>query len=333
MKHVFIGFLVGAFLFTALVAGAATPLKVEAPKGLNPIPIPANNEMTEEKVKLGKFLFFEKRLSKDKTLSCATCHIPKHGYAEPKPTSEGIKGQLGGRNANPVVNSAYASSLFWDGRAADLEEQAAGPVENPIEMGHSMVDVVAFLKDNDAYVKMFKSAFPPEGKINKETVTKAIAAFERTILSGNSPYDKGELSADAKKGQTLFMGKGLCSSCHTPPVFSNWGFYNAGVGMDAEKPDLGRYDVTKQDADKGAFRVPHLREAANTAPYFHDGSAETLEDAVRFMAQGGKDNPNLHALFRAVKAQTFSDAEIKQLVAFLKALSGEYPIIEEPELP
>jgi cytochrome c peroxidase len=153
------------------------------------------------------------------------------------------------------------------------------------------------------------------------------------LISGNSPYDKGAMSEKAKKGAQLFKGKALCSSCHTPPNFSNWSFYNAGVGMDAEEPDLGRYDVTKQESDKGAFRVPHLREIEKTAPYFHDGSVETLEDAVRFMANGGQDNPNLHALFRAVKAQNLTDEEIGQLVAFLKALTGEYPIVEEPELP
>jgi len=293
--------------------------------------------MTMEKIELGKMLYFDKRLSKDQTVACASCHIPQHGYAEPRATSKGIKDQIGGRNANPVINAAYATSMFWDGRMKTLEEQAGGPVENPIEMGHEMTVVAKDLNAIPEYKKRFAAVF---GKpASRETITKAIAAFERTIITGNSPYDKfkngdaNAISAEAKAGELLFMGKGLCATCHTPPVFSSWGFYNAGVGSDKEKMDIGRMEVTKADSDKGAFRVPHLRNVADSAPYFHDGGVEKLDDAVRFMAGGGKDNPNLHPLFRALKAQKFTDEEIGQLVAFLKSLSGEYPVVEEPKLP
>ncbi len=331
--------IVGAFLFSMPVTAQekGTPYKVKPPLGLPPVPIPEDNPMTVEKIELGKMLYFDTRLSKNQSISCASCHLPKHGYAEPLATSKGIKDQIGPRNANPVVNSAYATSIFWDGRAASLEEQAAGPVENPIEMGQDMVHVVTDLNKIPEYKKRFMAVFGEPA--SKDTITKAIAAFERTLLSGNSPYDKyingdeDALSEDAKAGEKLFKGKALCATCHTPPVFSSWGFYNAGVGTDKEDMDIGRMEVTEAPSDKGAFRVPHLREIENTGPYMHDGSIETLEEAVRFMVGGGKDNPNLHPLFRALKAQTFSDEEIKQLVAFLKSLSGEYPIVEEPELP
>ncbi len=318
-------------------AEQGTPLEVDVPLGLPSLPVPADNPMTVEKVELGKMLYFDNRLSKDKTLSCATCHDPEYAYTEPRATSEGIKGQLGDRNSPTIINTAYFTSMFWDGREPDLEHQAGGPVENPIEMGHDMGLVAKELNAIDEYKEHFQKAFgaPP----SKDTITKAIAAFERTILSGNSPYDKymnGDktaLSEDAIAGMGLFKGKGLCASCHIPPLFSGGGFYNAGVGMDEENPDIGRMKVSNLAADKGAFRVPALREVENTSPYFHDGSVEKLEDAVEFMTSGGQDNPNLHPLFRALKAQTFSEKEIQQLVAFLKSLSGEYPIVEKPKLP
>lgn len=313
-----------------------TPMAIEAPLGLPPVPIPADNPMTVEKVELGKMLYFDKRLSKDKTLSCATCHIPEHGYAEPREVSLGIKNQLGPINSPPVINSAYATSMFWDGRMNTLEEQAAGPVGNPIEMGHDIANVADELNTIPEYKKRFNDVFGAPA--SPDTITKAIAAFERTLLAGNSPFDrfqKGEenaISADAKEGWQLFQQK-LCVTCHQPPVFSNWGFYNAGVeAKDGNVPD-GRFAVTKTPTDKGAFRVPHLRNLDDTGPYLHDGSAKTIEDAVRFMAQGGNDNANLNPLFRAVKAMNVSDDQIVKITAFLHSLKGEYPIVEEPKLP
>ncbi len=331
---------IAAFAFYSvapMLGSAQSQMSIEQPLGLPPVPIPSDNPMTEEKVELGKMLYFDTRLSDDGSVSCSTCHMPGHGYAEPKPVSEGIHKQKGDRNANTVINTAYATTLFWDGRAADLEDQAAGPVENPIEMGTKMTVVSKQLNKINEYKKRFQDVFG--GPANKENITKAIAAFERTILSGNSPYDKYQngdkdaMSEDAIAGMRLFNGKALCSSCHTPPIFSNWNFYNAGVGSDKEEQDLGRYQVTENPSGKGAFRVPHLRSVTDTPPYFHDGSVKSLEEAVRFMAGGGKDNPNRHALFNAIEAQNLSDEEINQLIEFVKALDGEYPIVEEPELP
>lgn len=318
---------------TGKTAAAKLP---KVPLGLPEVSIPKDNPMTAEKVELGRQLYFDKRLSKDGTVSCATCHDPKMAYAEHEPVSTGIGAQKGGRNSPSVINSAYATSQFWDGRAKTLEEQALGPIANPIEMGHDLEAMIGDLSKLQGYTEQFQKVFgtPP----TTEGVAKAIAAFERTILSGNSPYDRytegGDKTAlDASQQRGLKIFEDDCATCHTPPIFSGFRFFNAGIGMDKEKPDLGRMDVTKDEADKGKFRTPALREVANTAPYFHDGSAKTLEEAVGIMAKGGIDNANLSAGFKGLRGETPSDQDIADLVAFLKALSGEYPVVDPPKLP
>lgn len=309
-----------------------------APKGLPAVPVPQDNPVTAEKVELGKLLYFDKRLSKDGTISCATCHDPQMGWAERKPTSTGINGQVGGRNAPSVINTAYFPELFWDGRAKSLEEQALGPVANPIEMGNTIPGMIDSVKAVAGYKPLFKAAFGDEG-ITRERVAQAIASFERTVLSGNSPYDRhqsGDTSAlteAEKRGLEVFAEKADCDMCHAPPLFSNGQYINAGVGMDKPEPDEGLKTQTNKDGDRGKFRVPALRDVADTAPYFHDGSAKTLEEAVEFMAAGGKDNPNLSAMMKAVGEAKLTDQDKKDLVAFLKALSGDYPKTEPPKLP
>ncbi len=291
--------------------------------------------MTAEKVALGKLLYFDPRLSKNKDISCATCHDPKMAWTEHKATSEGIGGHFGERNSPTVINAAYAPSQFWDGRAATLEEQAVGPIENPIEMGHDMTVLVPMLNDIPEYKKRFQNVFGTD--VNEEGIAKAIAAFERTVLSGNSAYDKfkdGDESAltdQQKNGMELFNES--CVVCHAPPLFSNYTFMNAGIGMDAEEPDVGRKEVTGNDRDMGKFRVPMLRDVEKTYPYFHDGSAEKLEEAVKIMAQGGIENPNLSPMMKAVKSAELSEEDQKDIVAFLKSLNGEYPMPDPPELP
>jgi cytochrome c peroxidase len=327
---------------TPSAAPAATPDKTTAqlpvvPLGLPPVPIPADNPMTPAKVELGKLLYFDTRLSGDNKISCATCHDPKMAWAEHTPTSEGIHGQRGDRNAPTVINTAYLRLLFWDGRAKSLEEQATGPIENPIEMGMKMPMVIEELEKIPDYQARFKTVFGTG--VNKENIAKAIAAFERTVLSGDSPYDryqngdKNALSEAQKRGMSVYMDKGFCSTCHTPPIFSNGNFYNAGVGMDKPNPDPGRKKVTGQDRDFGAFRVPTHREVANTYPYFHDGSAKTLEDAVALMAGGGKDNPHLSPILKSIRDAGLTEQDRKDLVEFLKALSGKFPVTEPPKLP
>ena len=316
-------------------AKAASP-RPKVPLGLPELKVPADNPITPEKVELGKLLYFEKRVSKNGTVSCATCHDPKMAWAEHTPTSSGIHEQKGGRNAPTVVNAAYATTQFWDGRAATLEEQATGPVENPIEMGNSMEAVVADLAKIPGYRERFQKVFGTG--VTKEGFAKAIAAFERTILSGNSPYDRFKggdataLNAAQKRGLDLFQKSG-CADCHTPPLFSTYEFHNAGVDAGKAKPDEGRKTVTKKDEDTGAMRVPSLRDVAQTAPYFHDGSAKTLEEAVALMAAGGKDDPHRAADFDAVREAKLTPQDRKDLVEFLKALSGRFPVVEEPELP
>lgn len=316
-------------------APAQEAYTITPPLGLPPVPIPADNPMTKAKVELGKMLYFDTRLSADRTISCATCHDPQKAWAEDRPTSVGFKGQLGPVNSPTVINTAYARLLFWDGRAASLEEQALGPIENPKEMGHSLEELVKQLSEVPEYVQRFQEAFGTG--VTKDGIAKAIAAFERTVLSGNSPYDKYQagdqtaLTEEQVRGLRLFEDH--CAVCHSPPLFSNYQFYNAGIGLDKEPSNQGRMAVTKDQRDFGKFRVPPLREVAKTAPYFHDGSIATLEEAVRIMAQGGIENPNLSPQFKALKAANLTDQDVKDLVAFLNALSGEYPIIEPPQLP
>jgi cytochrome c peroxidase len=259
---------------------------LKPPLGLPAVPVPKDNPMTAEKIELGKMLYFDKRLSKDGTVSCATCHDPKMAWAEHTPTSTGIHKQIGGRNAPTVINAAYATAQFWDGRAPSLEAQAVGPVGNPIEMGHSMPDLIKQLHDIPEYQERFRKVFGTAP--NEAGLAKAIAAFERTILSGNSPYDKfkagdkAAMSESAQRGMKLFEDAG-CANCHEPPLFSSYDYENAGIG----KPENGRMDVTKKEEDKGRFRTPALRDVADTAPYFHDGSAKTLEEAVAAVRAGG----------------------------------------------
>jgi len=316
-------------------AGKSAATLPKVPLGLSPVTVPEDNPITPEKVELGKLLYFDKRVSKDGTVSCATCHDPKMAWAEHTPTSEGIGHQKGDRNAPTVINAAYATSQFWDGRAKTLEEQATGPVENAIEMGHKMEAVVdAFSKIPD-YQERFQKVFGTG--VTKEGFAKAIAAFERTVLSGDSPYDRfvqGDQNAltDAqKRGWESFRSH--CSTCHTPPIFSNYRFFNAGVGTNKPKPDEGRKKVTGKDSDLGKFRTPPLRDITETHPYFHDGSAAKLEDAVALMAGGGKDNANLSEMLKSVREANLGAKEQKNLVEFLKALSGKYPIIEPPAPP
>jgi cytochrome c peroxidase len=315
---------------------APTVFAVAVPVGLPELPVPDDNPLTAEKIELGKMLYFDTRLSKDGTVACATCHDPKNAWAEPRSTSSGIGGQVGGANAPTVCNAAYATEQFWDGRAASLEAQALGPIENPIEMGHTLAELVPQLNAIQGYKDRFQAVFGTD--VTSEGIAKAIAAFERTVLSGNSPYDKFQagdktaLNEVQQRGMKVFDDAG-CSTCHTPPLFSNYKYYNAGIGSTKEQPDVGRKAVTNDDSDMGKIRVPSLREVAKTGPYFHDGSCATLEEAVAAMAAGGIDNPNLSAVLKGIGAKGLSDQDKADIVEFLKALSGEYPVVEPPVLP
>lgn len=312
--------------------------KVKAPLGLPDLEVPKDNPMTPEKVALGKRLYFDKGLSLDDTVSCASCHDLRLGGGDGRPVSTGIKGQKGGRSAPPTINAAYFNVQFWDGRAPDLEGQAKGPIVNPIEMGMPSHEVaVEKLRDIEEYQKAFKEVFGgifPFGLLTEDitidNVAKAIASYERTLLSGNSPFDrymyggeKGALNPMAKMGLVVFSGKGGCALCHPigpdSALFTDNNFHNLGGGMDRPDPDLGRYNVTKQEKDKGAFKTPSLRNIALTAPYMHDGSELNLEAVVEFYDKGGKPNSHLSTTIRPLN---LTSTEKAALVDFLKSLTS-----------
>ncbi len=328
-----------ATVMVSAVGKEETPqYKLNVPQGLDPDYakwIPADNQLTAAKIELGKVLYFDPRLSADGTVSCASCHDPKKGFADDEPFSKGIKGQLGGRNAPTTLNRLHSTAQFWDGRAKSLEDQALGPVQNPVEMGSTLPSMIASVNRIAGYRPLFKAAFGSE-EINSERVAKAISAFERTLLSGNSPYDRfqaGEAEAlpdSAKRGMVVFMGKGNCHECHSLPNFTDEAYHNLGIGMDKPNPDLGRFNVTKNEKDKGAFKTPTLRQVAETAPYLHDGSVKTLEEVVVLYDKGGIPNP-YHD--EKMKPLGLTAEERADLVAFLKSLSGEVPQIEPPALP
>jgi cytochrome c peroxidase len=299
-----------------------------------PIFWPKDNRYSPEKAELGWLLYFDKRLSVDGTVSCASCHDPKYAFTDGQRFSKGIKGQFGGRSAPTVINRAYSLEQFWDGRAKTLEEQAKGPIANPIEMGHTHEACAGCIAAVPGYKKRFFEVFGSE-KVTIDDIAKAIATFERTVLSGNSGYDRfkagdaNALTASQKRGMDVFYSDNArCDSCHEGFNFTNGKYANVGIGMDKPDPDLGRYVVTRQEADKGAFKTPTLRDVANTGPYMHDGSLKTLDDVVEHYNKGGIKNPWLH---QDVRPLNLTPELKKDLVEFLKALSGEgWQHIKEP---
>ncbi len=309
---------------------------IRVPLGLDPdLNVPKDNPLTPEKIELGKLLYFDKRLSKDVTISCATCHDPKRGWTDNQPVSAGIHGGMGTRSAPTVINSTYYLLQFWDGRAKTLEEQALGPITNPVEMGMGSHDeMISTLSNIQSYRPLFQKAFG-DPNITKEKVAMAIASFERTVLGGNSKFDrysngdKTAMNESEIRGRELFFGKANCTRCHVGSNFSDSDFHNLGVGMKKPKPDWGRYDATKEEKDKGAFKTPTVRDITKTAPYMHDGSVATLEEVVELYDRGGE--PNKWLSEKVVKLNLTAQ-EKADLVAFMKALdSSPYPTVEEPK--
>lgn len=301
------------------------------PLGLPPVPWPADNPYSKAKAELGRQLYYDNRLSSNMTVSCASCHAPEFGFGDSQPVSTGIRGQKGGRSAPTVINRAYSTLQFWDGRAVSLEDQAKGPLANPLEMtmekdaDAAHKSCVACLKGIPGYVKQFEKAFGTSD-LTIDHVAKAIATFERTVLSGNAPYDRYEagdknaLTPAQARGMDVFFNKAKCDSCHIGFNFTDGSFANIGIGMDKVSPDLGRYMVTKREDEKGAFKTPTLREVARTAPYMHDGSLKTLEEVVEHYNKGGIKNPWLDPRMKPLNLTT---DDKKDLVEFLKSLNGE----------
>jgi cytochrome c peroxidase len=312
-------------------------VEIKAPLGLPPVPIPADNPPTAETIELGRRLYYDPILSKDNTVSCASCHQPDFGFADPRQFSVGVNGGTGDRQAPSVWNAAYYTTQFWDGRAATLEDQAVGPMANPIEMAHTIEDIEKILAADAAYVAMFERAFGP-GPITGQNAAKAIASFERTVLTGNSPFDRymygGDetaLSEQAKLGLEVFRNKdkGNCAVCHTieedHALFSDSKFHNLGVGAatDGTFKDTGRFKVTNVEAETGAFKTPTLRNIAQSAPYMHDGSLRTLKDVVDFYIGAGNSNPHRDPELKELDHLTREERDA--LVAFMEALTGEVP--------
>ena len=354
--------------------GVNEPLEISLPFGLSlataQISGVKENPMTRAKIELGRQLYFDPRLSIDGTISCASCHSHTSGFAANTQFGIGVKGQMGGRNSPVSYNRILSSVQFWDGRAATLEEQAKGPIANPIEMGHTHDACETCVKSIDGYKLQFEAVFGANS-INIDNIAKAIATFERAIVTGPAPYDYANalapfvknypekedledlknddpetykkylavkadadahpMSESARRGMALFFSeKSNCTACHAGANFTDEKYHNIGVGMDAKTPDLGRYEISKDEKDKGAFKTPTIRNVEFTGPYMHDGSQKTLEEVVEWYAKGGHPNKWLSD---KIKKLDLSAQDKADLVAFMKACSGEFPKVNSARLP
>ena len=302
---------------------------------LAPPPVPADNRLTRERVELGKMLFFDPRLSGSGWISCATCHNPALGWADALPTARGENMKKLNRHTPTILNSAYNKRQMWDGRFASLEEQALGPIGSPDEMNMDMRILLERLKSIEGYRGHFERAYPGEG-ITDQTIAKAIASYERTIVSGESAFDRwllGDAKAiavSAKRGFELFRGKANCVACHQGPNFTDDGFHNIGVKPLAGVDDPGRFAKVPVQLMKGAHKTPSLRDVAITAPYMHNGAYATLREVVEMYSRGGDDKSNLSP---EMKKLDLTDREIDDVVAFLKTLSGKPVQVTLPQLP
>lgn len=345
-------------------------LDVKLPLGLaagaSNVYIPEDNPMTRAKIELGRQLYFDARLSSDGTISCASCHAPDQGFGAHTQFGVGVRDQTGNRNSPISYNRIVSKEQFWDGRAASLEEQAVGPIANPIEMGNTHEVAVQTVDSIAGYKVQFAKIF--SDGVNIDNIGKAIATFERAIVTGPTPYDyyapivsfektfaddleyldeEPELDAQYKKlkaaatehpmsesairGMTLTFGKANCTACHAGANFTDEQYHNLGVGMDAAEPDVGRFEVTKVEKDRGAFKTPTLRNVALAKPFMHDGSQKTLEEVVDWYDKGGHKNAWLSDKMKELK---LTDQEKADLVAFMKeGLSGSFPEIETARLP
>ncbi len=302
------------------------------------VPYPEDNAPNEARIELGKKLFFDARLSSDGSVSCATCHNPLFGWSDGLATAKGITGEFLGRTSPVVTNTAYNPIQMWDGREKTLESQALGPMKSDVEMNTNIPEALVWLREHPEYSKMFEKAYPGEG-INEITLGKAIASFERTVVSKDSPFDrwvagdKKALNKQQVRGFKVFVDpdKGNCEVCHSAPNFTDNGFHNLGLAsFDQEEPDLGRYHQKPIRLMKGAFKTPTLRDIEYSAPYFHDGSSDTLEHVVEHYITGGKVKTNVSP---NMKSLSLTEKEKEDLIAFMKALSSPRKPFELPVLP
>lgn len=335
--QIFVLFLLGAVWLGLFGLGAQPGVADDS--FYEPIPkmkYPANNPWSEEKEELGKMLYFDPRLSGSNWISCATCHSPGLGWGDGLPRAIGHGQKELGRHSPTVINSGFFEVQMWDGRKQTLEDQAKGPIEAAGEMNQNVGELMEELKAIPGYVKRFNDVFGSAG-LTFDNVAKAIATFERSVVSNNSPYDyymkgnKEAMSPSAVNGMNLFFGKAKCGICHNGPAFTDSGFHNIGVKQHGPlKEDLGRYNITKEDSEKGAFKTPGLRHVSRSAPYMHDGSEATLTDVVKFYNRGGDNKMNISPFITPLE---LTDQEVSDVVEFLKALEGEPIEVTLPELP
>jgi cytochrome c peroxidase len=317
--------------------GSQSPEKARDVLGLTTPPAAEGNPLTSNKIVLGRALFFDERLSKDGTLSCASCHVPQHGFTEPHAVSHGIGVNARRRNTPTVLNSAFERSLDWDGRAASLEDQVLGVFLPSGDMGIDIGEAVAIVRRDPRYRKLFVGAFDSEPTV--DGLVKALAAFQTSLVSGNSRFDRFYFGGDRtaltvaeQRGWALFNKPNMgCAGCHLPlhpdprgrgaALFTDRSFHNLGVGYkNGRMSDVGRYAVTQNPRDWGAFKTPGLRNVALTGPYMHDGSLATLEDVIEFYVRGGIANPKLDVVIRPLE---LSASEKADLVSFLRSLTSE----------
>ncbi|MBT3508160.1 MAG: cytochrome-c peroxidase [Nitrospina sp.] len=304
-----------------------------------PVPVmehPSDNKWSKVKEELGKMLYFDPRLSGSNWISCATCHNPGLGWGDGLPRTIGDGQKELGRHAPTIINSGFFEVQMWDGRKKSLEDQAQGPIAATVEMNQDYDELIMELKALPGYVNRFEKVFG-KNSLTIGNIAKAIATFERSVVSKNAPYDKywagdkSAMSSSAVNGMNVFFGKAKCSICHNGPVFTDSGFHNIGVKPAGPlKIDLGRYNETKDDFDKGAFKTPGLRDITQSSPYMHNGVESTLEDVISFYNRGGDVKENLSPFITPLG---LSKQEEKDLVEFLKALDGEPILVTFPILP
>ncbi len=327
-----------AVCLTLLVVATADAAAKKVDPYLRPIPVPypADNVPTADRVELGKMLFFDPRLSGSEWISCATCHNPALSWSDGLPTMIGNSMAKGHRSTPTILNTAYNQTQFWDGRAKTLEEQALGPIQAPGEMNQDLAGLATRLGKIEGYRQMFDKAYPNEG-ITDKTIAKAIASFERTVVSTEAPFDrwrkgdKNAISVAAQRGFKLFEGKADCVACHQGFNFADDGFHNIGLPhQDHDVEDMGRFAHRKVKVNKGAFKTPTLRDVEMTAPYMHNGAYPTLDEVVEHYNKGGV---NLENLDPNMKPLNLNSQEKADIVAFMKSLTGKAMVVTVPRLP
>lgn len=317
---------------SALLISSALSATADMSKWLRPaeVPQPKDNKLTPERIELGKLLYFDTRLSANGKINCATCHHPKRGWTDLEPVSKAIGAGRGPRNSPTLLNTAYGKRQFWDGRARTLEKQALGPIEADVEMNMPLEVLIPKLNKIEGYTKLFKQAYPKSnGKITKKYLAKAIASFERTVLSTTAPFDKYAMGDDKaiskqeKEGFELFTNKAHCVDCHDSFNFSDGSFHNIGLNDgELQGKELGRYLTKRRATWYGVFKTPTLRDISKSAPYFHDGSVKTLHEATSICSSGGRYKNNVKNKSTYIVDRNVTETEVNKIVEFLKTLSG-----------